>query len=264
MQKTIIYQIILFLYAICVFEYLCKQWNNADMEPKIENIEYKRLELIADKYFISIYKMSEMTGKTRQFLNTYKYKKFGRKVLDELENLFGINPMYLKTGEGEMFIRQPGESFLKVFKESEGTNPPVSNAEPYVEPTNGDDKRIEYLSVPANAGFGYSFDDMPVLYLSEPPKYYRKSFKQCLILGESMYPEIKNGSVVTFDTEKEPIDSDFVIATVDGVLLCKQYKIIDDIAWLNSINPSFENYKLNGFSNYQIHGVIIEINLKLR
>lgn len=79
--------------------------------------EYDRLEQIATDYWGTLGKLAVYMGKSHAFFYTYKGKsKFGRKILQELENI-GINTEYIETGNGSVFAQNgfqkgSGESFF--------------------------------------------------------------------------------------------------------------------------------------------------------
>lgn len=67
--------------------------------------QYERLEKLANQYFGSLSKLSEMMGRSRQFLHSYRSKAgFGRKVLTELKEKFKINPDYIQYGSGHPIL----------------------------------------------------------------------------------------------------------------------------------------------------------------
>ena len=77
--------------------------------------EYERLEKLANKYFGSLSKLSEMLGRSRQFLSSYKNKKgIGRKVLLELQDQLSVNIRYVQYGDEPMLLNVESE---KVFTE---------------------------------------------------------------------------------------------------------------------------------------------------
>lgn len=90
--------------------------------------EYDRLEQIATDYWGTLGKLAVYMGKSHAFFYTYKGKsKFGRKILQELENV-GINTEYIETGNGSVFANN--EAGSKIAKEKNPvTSQPKSDNE---------------------------------------------------------------------------------------------------------------------------------------
>ena len=69
------------------------------------NKDLERLELVADKYFISLPNITKLLGKSPAMFSGYeKRKNIGSKVVSELKEKFDINPMFIKFGEGDMLL----------------------------------------------------------------------------------------------------------------------------------------------------------------
>jgi hypothetical protein len=87
--------------------------------------EYDRLEQIATEYWGTLGKLAVQMGKSHAFFYTYKGKsKFGRKILQELENV-GINTEYIKTGNGNLFA--VNEAGVKLSNENTSTTKQVKS-----------------------------------------------------------------------------------------------------------------------------------------
>ncbi len=71
------------------------------------NKELERLELVADKYFISLINVTKLLGKNPATFANYKERKhIGNKLIDELKSLLGINPMYIRFNQGDMLLHK--------------------------------------------------------------------------------------------------------------------------------------------------------------
>jgi len=155
-----------------------------------------------------------------------------------------INPVWLIGGSGEMFL-------------SKNNGKITSNAE-FINSLNNDIE-VEYIPVPANAGIGYTFD-VPKTVVKDVKRSYKASYKQLRISGESMVPTIPDQWHITFDAAAEPEHKDLVVATANGVLVCKRYIIENGKKKLISDNKDFEKYDFNGDDDILIHGVVVEIS----
>lgn len=162
----------------------------------------------------------------------------------DLQHIFNINPNYIENGELP--------KLLKPFH--------TPNADP-VETPKEVVREIEFITVPANMGLDYTFSDIAeTSYVKDVKKSYKPTYKQVRVTGNSMHPSIRNGWRVTFDSNIHPSEDDVVVATVDGILVVKRYKIINGVKTLISVNPDYQHYHFNGGDNVKIHGVVIEFS----
>lgn len=78
-----------------------------------------------------------------------------------------------------------------------------------------------------------------------------------LVDGDSMFPRIKSGNYVIFQSNVKINHGDIVIALNEfGESFLKKYVEKDNEKWLVSENPSYPNFKMNG--EYRIIGKVIE------
>lgn len=71
------------------------------------NKELERLEFIADKYFLSLVNITKLLGKNPATFAHYKNKAhISNKLLDELKEKLGINPLFVKFGQGERLLHR--------------------------------------------------------------------------------------------------------------------------------------------------------------
>lgn len=71
------------------------------------NKELDRLELVADTFFISLPNITRLLGKKPSLFAGYnKREGIGRKLTLDLKEKLGINPMFLKFGEGDMLLSE--------------------------------------------------------------------------------------------------------------------------------------------------------------
>lgn len=116
---------------------------------------------------------------------------------------------------------------------------------------------VEQIPVPANASLSYTFNDLQEVYAKV---VYAKTYKQVIINGDSMEPEISHNNVALFDTSITAKDGDIVIATYNGILVCKLYRFIDNFHYLFSYNKQYDPIKINNYDDLKIHGVVIQVS----
>ena len=181
-------------------------------------------------------------------INTLRSWLNGSRAINKstIKDVFAINPEYIVTGKEPMFIEGIFKTNAAFLDNKSKTN---------------ELKGVRFLTYVANMGMGFTFNDIQEIYEPDVKKSYKPSYIQVRVSGDSMYPTIKNGWRVTFDTKLEPSDDDLVCATVNGTLVVKRYRKQDNIKTLVSDNPKFESYSFNGGDTVKIHGVIVEISI---
>lgn len=160
---------------------------------------------------------------------------------------YGISLRWLQHGLGEMEIKKELVQNAEILEQS-------ITAEEYY-------RKIPFITVPANAGLGYTLADEEESVVRERITAYPESCKKLRIIGDSMHP-IKSGSTAVFDEAKQPTNGDLCVAIVDGVLYFKEYREEDGHIFLYSTNPNYEPIKLNGFRNWKILGKVEEVYYK--
>ncbi len=63
------------------------------------------------------------------------------------------------------------------------------------------------------------------------------------VQGDSMSPRILDGDVVICDRRASPVNRKPVVAKVQGRVVCKQYRRIGDLVFLESLNPNGQDYE---------------------
>lgn len=198
--------------------------------------------------------MTEIAEKYKVKYSTLTKWSYGQRMPNatKLKNIFGVNPDFIEKGIGPMFLEEASTS-------KEEQKQLESNAE-LVESPKKQDVEIEFISIPLNAGLGYTFSDIPIAIVRDVKATYKSSYKQARVSGDSMYPAIPNGWRVTFDTNLTPTHDDVVVATANGVWVVKRFKIINGQKTLVSDNQQYDKYNFNGGDDVVIHGVVIEIS----
>jgi phage repressor protein C with HTH and peptisase S24 domain len=203
------------------------------------------------------------------------------KSLIPLEEKAGISLDWLMKGEGE--IRARGEAGLNfmvrrsIANAARKSSRPIMDAllkqaQPLQQPekTNVGDtsnfknlkkQRIRVYLTPANAGRGFTLDDMPDAEDYRPLFANNDDIIVVPVSGTSMEPDILDGSKVYVDTSrKEPRNGEIVLCNVDGVNYVKWYFKTNEKIWLASSNDKYDPFRINGFNNSMVYGVVIEIS----
>lgn len=161
----------------------------------------------------------------------------------------GLNVDWYLYGNGDMLLSDPQQAEQNAtLTDIKQLNHKVQNKR----------NMIELLLNPANAGCGYTFDESP-FFAEVTTQYTEERYKAVRISGDSMESTIPDGSVAVFDTSRiVPINTNVVIAVVNGVLYCKQYIEKGGKKYLYSYNPKYEPIEINGFNESLILGVVVQ------
>lgn len=121
---------------------------------------------------------------------------------------------------------------------------------------------IRVFLTPANAGRGFALDDMPDALDSRPLFSNNKDIIVVPVSGDSMEPAIQDGDKVYVDTSrKDPRSGEIVLCNVDGVNYVKFYsKTPEGKVYLVSKNKKYQPFRINGFNNSSIYGVVVQIS----
>ena len=77
------------------------------------------------------------------------------------------------------------------------------------------------------------------------------------VSGESMINEnIFNGDILVVDRKETPRDGKVVIASLNGEMAVKKFKIIEGKVYLYSANEKFLPIEISGLMEFQIQGVV--------
>lgn len=218
--------------------------NNYSYFP--ENTAPERLKKFAVQQFGQLKTFAEKFGKSPQSLSKYLGSGEGKSIFTSEENLLklrelGLNTIWYLEGTGDMLLKKNTSNAVI-----------LDNSISPEEWT----REIPFITVRANAGEGFTYDDMEVAYIKESIGKFSSTCKTLKINGDSMLP-IKSGSIITFDESLSPNPGDMCVALVDGVLYFKIFEIIDGVKYLTSSNATYEAIKLNGFRNWKILGKVI-------
>lgn len=216
------------------------------MNNNFENIDdttvyYQRFVKICDILGVFLNNISVIID-TR--LSNYKYKyKPGVKVLNNLEELLGVNPQYILFGTGNIFSSDANEKLEKAFGRKFNIIENIDGIEEETAPdevTDGqfsNSKTSPYIRVydlPANAliGTGVSYRDLPLSWryirLDEESDATKTiGFK---VSGDSMEgARIFNGDIIVVDTRDNlPKHCRDVVAVHNGVIIVKRCKELKD------------------------------------
>ncbi|OQX50295.1 hypothetical protein B5M47_03960 [candidate division CPR3 bacterium 4484_211] len=211
-----------------------------------------RIRIYRKKKGLTVKQLAKIIGISQGSLSDIENEKTkpSAKTITSLVRNTDINPDWLLTGEGEMFIRpakvefkhMTTEEILKQFPQAIPAHPvPVIN-----------------IQVPAG------FPEIPLekeqiidyLYLPDIPK----GSLAIKVRGASMEPTIEDGDYVVFlpiNKLGEPIkNGDIIIVRNEwNELILKRYRQKEGKAYLTSDNPKYPTIEPN--ENYKIIGKII-------
>ncbi len=117
-----------------------------------------------------------------------------------------------------------------------------------------------------SGGINYELNPEPLIIDKQLLDYINSSYKYTEVIkvfGDSMEPDIKDGSLIFLDTSKKEIDnkSIYVINTPEGLFI-KRLNIDNDKVILKSTNHFFSDIKLN-INDINIIGKVCGVLVKL-
>jgi len=183
--------------------------------------EYDRLVNVANTYYENLSQLSVRLGRSRQFLSSYKKTgTIGRKLIGELTEKFRINPEFIQYGKEPMLLKE--YNYSDMVKEPEvGYNTETSVYD--ASKING----IKIIDVPAHANVGSlaAFNDLPASFRELSIGTKTGKLLGIRVIGKSMEDaRIFDGSIVLFEPNAMPTNTDIVIAILNGVLLIKRFE----------------------------------------
>ena len=110
----------------------------------------------------------------------------------------------------------------------------------------------------------YEINTEPLIIDKQLLDHINSSYKYTEVLqvfGESMEPNIKDGSLIFVDKSKKDInDKDiYLINTIEGIFV-KKLKIADNRYYMKSINPVFSEIELNLFDIIgTVKGILVKV-----
>jgi phage repressor protein C with HTH and peptisase S24 domain len=203
-----------------------------------KNFSERLKKIIDDKFEGKKKKFADALGVYPEYVSRWLSggKGISQKNLRKLKEL-GINIGWLLYGTGEPYLSK--ENQVK----------PVEFQEVLI---------IRHSRVPVNAGKGYTPEFMEE-YIKEPIRLYSPRFIAFEVNGDCMEPKIPNGARIIVEEKVEPRDGQIVVGVLDGILVCKVFRIIGKEIWLESINPNYEPERINGFREFKVIGVVRKV-----
>lgn len=174
------------------------------------------------------------------------------KYLPLLET-FGVNIHWLQTGEGKPFLDIPNAQPVDI------------GIEKILEQTRklyG----IRRVKIPANAGVGYTFQEIEeeqVLYVPTETRINPKEWVLFTVTGKSMEPVIPENSTVFVHTTEQPTNGKVVVCTLNTILYCKVYERRNGRIFLCSYNPEYSDIEVSEYDDFRIIGVVRKIEKNL-
>jgi phage repressor protein C with HTH and peptisase S24 domain len=186
------------------------------------------------------------------------YNKPTRKNIILVRNA-GFNEEWLLTGEGDMVIDEEKLSLAAKQTTNYKINEPPSDYAPNAHKTKlPEDIYIRLVSVPANAGKSYGFDDIPETMIPVSKRYNNQKNIAFRISGNSMAPLIANNYIVIVDSKRQPVNGDVVVCQFNNELLCKRLKITSEGKnILQSENSEYPEIEINGLNDCKVIGVVV-------
>ena len=181
--------------------------------------------------------LGEKIGKKLRTIQDYEYEKatITDGVLLNLQIQFNINPEWMKTGTGSMFLDEKEKSNAKIE--------PISHQ--FIEIK-------EYPTVKASAGYGAQIVEAESVPYQIHKKFVENTDKEMIIgvIGDSMQPELYENDkiLITTDfkyTSNPKKNSLYVIGIGDDVYIKRYKQKRDNELIFSSDNKKYDDIKLN-------------------
>lgn len=177
--------------------------------------------------------IAEKLGISKQALNYLLKHSINPKFVDEFAELLKVDPKWLETGEGSPSIR------AKETLQLGATTIPIITKDELLTPTKRLDKNRETVD--------FSWGNV-------------ETFTAYKLEDDSNFPPFIEGSILIFDTQKQPGNEDFVLSVIENDVFVRQY-LVDgkNICYKasNSRHKTFINPKTT------IIGVLVEVRYQL-
>lgn len=145
--------------------------------------------------------IAEKLGISKQALNYLLKHSINPKFVDEFAELLKLDPKWLETGEGSPSIR------TKENQQSTAATIPVITKTELLSHTKSSNKHretIEFSRGNTEAFTAYKLED------------------------DSNFPPFIEGSILIFDTKKQPSNEDFVLSIIENDVFVRQYLVDGD------------------------------------
>jgi len=192
----------------------------------------KRLSYIIESQGVSKAWVANKLGISKQALNYLLKHGIKPKFVDELAELLKLNAEWLETGAGNptTHVHSPQESQIKKIPVI--TKSTLSNNKN----THQSQKSIDFSCNQSENYIAYRLDN------------------------NSNFPPFIQGSILIFDTHKQPTNGDYVLSKIQDNLFVRQY-LVDD----NNICYKASNHEYKTFINptAEIMGVLFEARYQI-
>ena len=163
-----------------------------------ENLMFgQRVAYVIETRGLSKAWVAEKLGISKQALNYLLKHSINPKFVDEFAELLKLDPKWLETGEGSPSIR------TKETQHPAGTAIPIITKAEFLSPTSPSESRetIDFARNNIETFTAYKLED------------------------DSNFPPFIEGSILIFDTKKQPGNEDFVLSIIENDVFVRQYLV---------------------------------------
>jgi SOS-response transcriptional repressor LexA len=167
-----------------------------------ENLMFgQRVAYVIETSGLSKAWIAEKLGISKQALNYLLKHSINPKFVDEFAELLKLDPKWLETGEGSPSIRtketqQPSSTAIPIITKAELLTP--------TKRTNQSRETIDFSRGDAETFTAYKLED------------------------DSNFPPFIEGSILIFDTKKQPENESFVLSIIENDVFVRQYLVDGD------------------------------------
>lgn len=119
-------------------------------------------------------------------------------------------------------------------------------------------KVIKLYEIPVSAGYGNTLNDENLPYKEITTTNRRVDFA-LLVSGDSMEPEIPNGSIILIKKQDKIYSGQIGVFLYDGEIRCKKYKKNKNKISLISLNKEYQPLVISSNRQFKVMGEVVEI-----
>lgn len=188
----------------------------------------RRIAYIIENSGLSKAWIAERLGISKQALNYLLKHATKPKFVDELAEILGLNPEWVEKGIGTPWVNKKSKDIY-----SENQIPLLTKADILNQPTGPwmSKEAIDFSSDHSESFIAYRLDD------------------------DSNFPPFIQGSILIFNTEKQPQSNDYVLLMIENDVFVRQFLVDGDNICYKTSNPGHKTF-IN--PKAKLLGVLIE------
>jgi DNA polymerase V len=209
--------------------------------------QFQALKNIANNEYGSLAKLAKALGKDVSYLYTYRHKKMGIQLINELKDI-GIDVEYI-TVEEKSIEKNPKPEQTNKLESVQSLKPLGCFSIPF-----------KVINVNAVGGFTYSESPHGYLDTTQVLTDGKNNITVAIVNGNSLIGfGIFSGDTLIIEETTIVHNKQIIICSLNGVSIAKRYEIRADGIFLTSDNSHNKEIKINNADVFIIYGVAIKV-----